>query len=50
MLHSGNIFYHSRKRIMADMEDKCRWFEERENSMSFQIKGLPCIEIDKEYS
>ena len=33
VFHSEKLLHHSRKRIVADMEEKCREFEERDTSV-----------------
>jgi hypothetical protein len=40
VLHSGKIFRHSRKRIVAEREGKHNEIEERDTGVILQIKGI----------
>jgi hypothetical protein len=42
VLHSGKIFWYSRKRIVADREEKHSEVEERDIGVVLQIEGIPC--------
>ena len=47
LFHSEKLLHHSRKRIVAHMEEKCREFEERDTSITLHMKILLCIGINK---
>ena len=49
MFHSGKRSYDSRKRIVAEMEEKFREFEERHTIIAIHMKISPCIGRNKEY-
>jgi hypothetical protein len=49
VLHSGKIFWYSRKRIVVDREEKHSEVEERDTGVVLQIEGIPCTEEKEKY-
>ena len=47
MFHSGKRLHDSRKRIVVEMEEKFREFEEGQTIIAIHMKILPCIGINK---
>jgi hypothetical protein len=49
LLCSGKMFQYSRKRILADKEEKHNELEERDINVVPQIEGISCIEEKEKY-